>query len=139
MRHSAGSVWCRNYNLGIIDYDNDSNIIIKCLDESYCYEGYPHVPIEFLDLIINNPNYFKDELSMNDLELENSSINFNKLKFDIYNDIYFQIENTNCLIGFKNNILSIQNIINKLENNLKYDNLNKLLTIKYGDKIVIKI
>jgi len=138
----------RNYNIGIIDFEiiqhdlqvlEPVKIIIKLLDESDCYEGYPHVPIEFLDLVINNSNYFKDELSMNDPELENYCINLNKIKFEVYNESLLKILNTNCLIGFKNNILSIDNIIFKLQTNINYNSKIKFKIYNRDDKLVISI
>lgn len=134
----------RNYNLGIIDFKINNSfepitIIIKSLDDSDCYEGYPHIPIEFLDLVINNPNYYKNEISMNDPELENYCINLNKLKFEVYDENLLKIKNTNCLIKFKNNILSINDIIFKLQTNINYDSKIKFKIYNWDDKIVIVI
>ena len=134
----------RNYNIGIIDFINDqqeeksNNIIIKSLDDSDCYEGYPHIPIEFLDLVINNPNYY-DEISMNDYELEDTCININTINFIVYNPNIFQIKNTKCLVGFLNNVLSIKDIILKLQNNITYDNKSKLFIYNWADKILIMV
>lgn len=128
----------RNYNIGIIDIDKNSNIIIiKSLDELDCYEGYPHIPINFLDLVINNANYFKDEISINYPELEKSCMNLYKIKLIIYNQKLFQINNTKILIGFKDNILSIKDIIFKLQNNINYDSKDKLIINELNENIVI--
>ena len=130
----------RNYNLGIIDI-NEDNITIYNLDESNCYEGYPHIPIQFLDLIINNPLYYRD-ISINDYELESCCINLDNLNADaltMYNSKLFKIKNTKCLIGFVDKIKTLTEIITIIKNNIDYNNNSKLLTEIYKEYLLIYV
>ena len=130
----------RNYNLGIIDINNDI-ITISNLDESDCFEGYPNIPIQFLDLIINNPLYYED-ISMDDYELESSCINLDKLTIDeltMYNSKFFKINNTKCLIGFFDKIKTLSEIIIIIKNNIDYHSNTKLITEKYKEYLLIYV
>jgi len=130
----------RNYNLGIIDINEDIITILN-LDESNCYEGYPNIPIQFLDLIINNPLYYQD-ISMDDYEIESSCINLDNLTSDqlsMYNSKFFKINNTKCLIGFVDKIKTLSEIITIIKNNIDYNNNSKLLTDKYKEYLLIYV
>ena len=131
----------RNYNIGIIDIINDF-IHIYPLEYNNCYEGYPYIPIQFLDLLINNPLYYYNEIGLHDYELQQSSIDFDKLTINniqIFNSQYFIINNTKCLIGFSGLIKSLEEIIDTLKKNLDYKSKTKLLTRNYEDYLVIFI
>jgi len=130
----------RNYNLGIIDIDDDI-ITIYNLDNSNCYEGYPNIPIQFLDLIINNPLYYQN-ISMDDYELEKSSINLDYLtvnELSMYNSKFFKINNTKCLIGFINKIKTLSEIVNIIKENIDYKSRSKLFTEKYKEYLLIYV
>lgn len=130
----------RNYNLGIIEI-NDDIITIYNLDDSNCYEGYPNVPIQFLDLIINNSLYYQI-ISMDDYELESSCINLDYLTIDqlsMYNSKFFKINNTKCLVGFIDKIKTLLEIISIIKENIDYKNTSKLLTEKYKEYLLIYV
>lgn len=130
----------RNFNIGIINIENDIITIMK-LDDSDCFEGYPNVPIQFLDLIINNPLYY-NILSMNDYELESSCINLNNLSIDnlsMYNSKFFKINNTKCLVGFFDKIKSLTEIINVIKKNIDYKSDIQLQTEKYKEYLLIYV
>ena len=129
----------RNYNIGIIDIIDDI-IIICSLDYDNCEEGYPNVPIQFLDLLINNPLYYYNNIALKDYELQQSIIDFDKLTIDnilIFNSQFFIINNTKCLIGFHNFIKSLEEIIELLKKNLDYKSKTILSTKKYDEYIII--
>lgn len=91
----------RNYYLYIIDIIDD-NVIIKSLDEINGYEGYPKVPIEFLDILLINKKYWFDSLHMNDdYDLDNYSIELSNLS---NNDFIINININNII---HNNIILI--------------------------------
>jgi hypothetical protein len=70
----------RNYYVYIIDICKDNTILIKNLDETNGYEGFPKVPIDFLDILLINNNFWFNILNTNDdYELDSSSIELSNL------------------------------------------------------------
>jgi len=110
----------RNYGIGIIDII-DNKIIIKPLDDNDAYEGYPYVPIEFLDLIINNSLYYYEHIAMHDPDLDEYSINLENLneKDLVQHEQYLLIKNTKCLLD--NNGKSFADIKQILIKNITYN------------------
>ena len=93
----------RNYNIYIIDIIND-DIIIESLDENNGYEGYPKVPIKYLDILLINNKFWYDTLVMNDdydldsysIELSDSDlIRFINIDNTIHNNIILLLKHTN--------------------------------------------
>ena len=85
----------RNYYVYIIDII-DNKIIIKPLDEDNGYEGFPKVPIDFLDILLINNHFWYTELYMNDdYDLDNFSIELSNLS---NNDFIFNV-NINTIIN----------------------------------------
>ena len=69
----------RNDNVYIIDIINNK-IVIKYLDYDNGYEGYPKVPIDFLDILLINNNFWYSSLNMNeDYDLDKYSIELSNL------------------------------------------------------------
>jgi hypothetical protein len=96
----------RNYNVYIIDIINDT-IVIKYLDYDNGYEGYPKVPIEFLDILLINNNFWYNSLNMNeDYELDKYSIELSYLTDD---DFIFNLNINNII---HNNIILLLNKYN---------------------------
>jgi hypothetical protein len=76
---------------------------------------------------------------MYDYELDKSSINFYKISMIPYNNYYLLIENTNCLVGYKNQVLPINDIIKNIKNNINYKSNTILQTLIYDNYLLILI
>jgi len=89
----------RNYYIYIIDIIND-DIIIESLDENNGFEGFPKVPIKFLDILLINNNFWFETLNMNDdYDLDSYSIELS----DLQNNDFLKFININNMIH--NNII----------------------------------
>jgi hypothetical protein len=116
-------------NIFIIDKYIENEIILKK------YNEYMH---NFLDLLINNTDFFLKTLIENDIDISNiKKLNLTFSDFEIYNDKYLMIKNTKCLIDYEKDIKSIKNIISVLNNN--FNNKNNLHTRKFIDYLIIYV
>jgi len=96
----------RNYNVYIIDFIKNDEIIIKYLDEDNGDEGYPKVPIDFLDILLINNKFWFDNLNMNDdYDLDQYSIELSNLTdndfISTFNLEINNILNNNIILIFK--------------------------------------
>jgi hypothetical protein len=124
---TRGDLITSNNNIYIIDYDNNNELILKKYND--------HI-LDFLDLLINNSKYFLNRLRENNIYVyQHIEIKYDD--FDIYNDVFLIIKNAKCLIKYKKEIKTIQNIINILYLNLH--DKNKLDTSYLDDYLIIYV